>query len=313
MQTAEIVAAALSTGGSLVDVVVREGLREYGVGSLAGTHADEREALGPVFAAWAAGDDDAAIPGGERVGDVVARMAAVLEEVADQHPGEAVLVVGHGGADPGHAPRARREPAGVGVRPHAAERRARRAGGGRRRLAPRPLRRGAGLTAGRAAPVRHTAAMSRVIVVGAGVVGLTCAVRLLEAGHRVDVVARDLPRETTSAVAAALWYPYRALPQDRVTAWSASTYAALAALAAPQELGGSPEAGVRMVRGTELLRERRADPWWRTAVPDLARVPRPAPRVRGRVELPLPRWSRCRSTSTGWPDAWRSSAARSPG
>ena len=35
--------------------------------------------------------------------------------------------------------------------------------------------------------------MTRVMVVGAGVVGLTCAVRLLEAGHRVDVVARDLP------------------------------------------------------------------------------------------------------------------------
>jgi D-amino-acid oxidase len=117
--------------------------------------------------------------------------------------------------------------------------------------------------------------MSRVIVVGAGVVGLTCAVRLLEAGHRVDVVARDLPRETTSAVAAALWYPYRALPQDRVTAWSASTYVALAALAAPPELGGTPEAGVRMVSGTELLREHRADPWWRTAVPDLTRVPDP--------------------------------------
>ena len=59
-----------------------------------------------------------------------------------------------------------------------------------------------------------------MIVVGAGVVGLTCAVRLLEAGHRVDVIARDLPRETTSAVAAALWYPYRALPRDQVLAWS---------------------------------------------------------------------------------------------
>ena len=33
--------------------------------------------------------------------------------------------------------------------------------------------------------------MQRVIVVGAGVVGLSCAVRLLEAGHRVDLVARD--------------------------------------------------------------------------------------------------------------------------
>ena len=42
----------------------------------------------------------------------------------------------------------------------------------------------------------------RVVVVGAGVIGLSCALRLLEAGHRVDVLARDLPQETTSSVAA---------------------------------------------------------------------------------------------------------------
>jgi len=45
----------------------------------------------------------------------------------------------------------------------------------------------------------------RVVVVGAGVVGLTCAVRLAEAGHEAHVLARDLPPETTSAVAAGLW------------------------------------------------------------------------------------------------------------
>ena len=33
----------------------------------------------------------------------------------------------------------------------------------------------------------------RVTVVGAGVIGLTCAVRLAEAGLAVDVLARDLP------------------------------------------------------------------------------------------------------------------------
>ena len=112
----------------------------------------------------------------------------------------------------------------------------------------------------------------RIIVVGAGVVGLSCAVRLLEAGHRVDVVARDLPRETTSAVAAAIWYPYRALPQDRVTAWAAASYAVFAARAAAEAHGGSPETGVRMVPGTELFESPRADPWWRTAVPRLERV-----------------------------------------
>jgi D-amino-acid oxidase len=106
--------------------------------------------------------------------------------------------------------------------------------------------------------------MARVIVVGAGVVGLSCAVRLLEQGHRVSVVARDLPLETTSAAAAALWYPYRAYPFERVTAWAATTYAELAALA------GQEHTGVSMVSGTEVLRTGTGTPpWWASAVPDL--------------------------------------------
>ena len=108
--------------------------------------------------------------------------------------------------------------------------------------------------------------MQRVIVVGAGVVGLSCAVRLLEAGHRVDVLARDLPLETTSAVAAALWYPYRALPQDRVTAWSGASYDAFAKLATDDTTG------VRMLAGTEVLHAAQPDPWWVGAVPALERV-----------------------------------------
>jgi D-amino-acid oxidase len=106
----------------------------------------------------------------------------------------------------------------------------------------------------------------KAIVVGAGVVGLTAAVCLREAGVDADVVARDLPQDTTSAVAAALWYPYRALPAQRVTAWSATSYEALARLA------GVPGSGVRMRTGTELLAPDAPDPWWRDAVPDLRRT-----------------------------------------
>jgi D-amino-acid oxidase len=105
--------------------------------------------------------------------------------------------------------------------------------------------------------------MSRVVVVGAGVIGLSCAVRLLEAGHEVSVVARDLPLETTSAVAAALWYPYRAYPFERVTAWSSTTYAELVRLSADEATG------VVVRPGTELLREPAASPWWASAVPEL--------------------------------------------
>jgi D-amino-acid oxidase len=113
------------------------------------------------------------------------------------------------------------------------------------------------------------------VVVGAGVTGMSCAVRLAEAGHRVDVLARDLPLETTSVVAAALWYPYRALPEKRVTAWSAASYAAFAELA-------TQDTGVRMLPGTEVLHERTGDPWWAGAVPDLVHLDPP----------------------DGYPDAW---------
>jgi D-amino-acid oxidase len=109
--------------------------------------------------------------------------------------------------------------------------------------------------------------MSRVIVVGAGVVGLSCAIRLLEAGHRVDVVARDLPLETTSSVAAALWYPYRALPLDRVTAWAATSYDVFADLAS-----SAPDSGVRMMAGTSMVPASSEKPWWGEAVPSLRRV-----------------------------------------
>jgi D-amino-acid oxidase len=97
---------------------------------------------------------------------------------------------------------------------------------------------------------------------------MTCAVRLAEDGHQVEVLARDLPLETTSVVAAALWYPYLALPQDRVIAWARESYSAFAALAG--------DAGVRMLPGTEALPEPAADPWWATAVPELRRVQPPS-------------------------------------
>jgi D-amino-acid oxidase len=101
-------------------------------------------------------------------------------------------------------------------------------------------------------------------------------VRALEHGHHVDVLARDLPLETTSAVAAALWYPYRAYPFERVTAWAAASYRELG------RLSGDERTGVRMLRGTELHRSATVDPWWVGAVPALTRVSTmPAPYVDG--------------------------------
>lgn len=80
----------------------------------------------------------------------------------------------------------------------------------------------------------------------------------------MDVIARDLPRETTSAVAAALWYPYLAQPFDRVLGWSRTSYGAFARLAAD-----APESGVTMRSGVEVLPGAEERPWWADAVPDL--------------------------------------------
>src|SRR5262245_10481326 len=105
-----------------------------------------------------------------------------------------------------------------------------------------------------------------ILVIGAGVSGLSSAMRLLGAGHDVRIYPRDLPPQTTSAVAAAIWYPYRAEPADRVLAWGAVTFREFS------ELAGRPETGVVMRDGLEVFRERVADPWWASAVPGFRRA-----------------------------------------
>ncbi len=110
----------------------------------------------------------------------------------------------------------------------------------------------------------------RVIVVGAGVTGLTVGVRLAEAGFEVHLLARELPLETTSAVAAALWYPYRALPFERVLAWSERSLEEFTALAV-----GDEDCGVVMRAGVELVRERGDVPGWAPVVPDFTRLDSP--------------------------------------
>ncbi len=91
VQTGEIVAGVLG-----VDVIVRKGLREFGVGDAAGTTGDP-DPFAATFTAWLAGDLTARIPGAESGEEVVQRYAAVLEEIADEHRGESVLVISHGG------------------------------------------------------------------------------------------------------------------------------------------------------------------------------------------------------------------------
>ncbi len=70
-----------------------------------------------------------------------------------------------------------------------------------------------------------------LLVLGAGVSGLTCAALLLERGHRVRIRARELPPRTTSAVAAALWYPFEAGPPEKIERWALRSLERFRALA----------------------------------------------------------------------------------
>ncbi len=106
-----------------------------------------------------------------------------------------------------------------------------------------------------------------MVVVGAGVVGLTCALRLAQAGYRVRVVARDRLGATTSSAAAAMWFPYRAFPFERVLGWAQVGYDEFVRLAADD-----PAAGVVVRAGVELQRDEGPEPWWAGAVPEVARV-----------------------------------------
>lgn len=104
------------------------------------------------------------------------------------------------------------------------------------------------------------------LVIGCGVSGLTCAVRLQEAGYHVAIHARELPPATTSNVAAALWYPYRCAPKEKVLLWSKATFDELMR----RHAEGVP--GVVPTTFIELFDHDAPHPWWAEAVGGVERL-----------------------------------------
>ena len=98
----------------------------------------------------------------------------------------------------------------------------------------------------------------RCVVVGAGVSGLSCAIRLLESGHDVEVISDKFSPETVSDVAAAIWYPFLTAPAHKADKWGIVTYDELERMSEK-----IPQAGVRMRDGREYLREEVPLPTWK--------------------------------------------------
>jgi D-amino-acid oxidase len=92
-------------------------------------------------------------------------------------------------------------------------------------------------------PMKHRAA-----IVGAGVSGLTCGVGFAEGGHRTTIFAREIGPQTTSAVAAALWFPYDVEPPDKAIPWALETYQTLI------DLARNIESGVSMIELRQFSR-----------------------------------------------------------
>jgi D-amino-acid oxidase len=93
-------------------------------------------------------------------------------------------------------------------------------------------------------------ARSDAVVLGAGVIGLTSAVVLAEAGLAVECWTADPPAETTSRVAGALWAasPLED-PDGQLARWAGVSLEVFG------ELAGEPSSGVRIAHGTVASRE----------------------------------------------------------
>ncbi|MYR41582.1 FAD-dependent oxidoreductase [Streptomyces sp. SID5910] len=104
------------------------------------------------------------------------------------------------------------------------------------------------------------AAGDRVVVVGAGVAGLTTAVVLAEAGASVHVIAEQVPG-VTSLAAGAMWGPYLVEPKDKVEQWGQRS------LDIFRRLAEDPDTGVRLTSGIEASRTAETAPDWATTLP----------------------------------------------
>lgn len=99
-----------------------------------------------------------------------------------------------------------------------------------------------------------------VIVIGCGIIGLTTAITLQNHKFKVKIITSKLPAETTSAIAAAVWLPYKVKPFDKVKKWSRTSYTTYSTLA------NERNSSINMTELTIIINSEE-DVWWKDALP----------------------------------------------
>ena len=101
-----------------------------------------------------------------------------------------------------------------------------------------------------------------ITVLGAGVSGITTAIRLLESGFKVTIVAKNMSPDTVSDVAAAWWYPFLVEPVEKTNKWSSETFYELIRLKNEENVDC-----ITLRLGREYLKEKCELPGWSSEIP----------------------------------------------
>jgi D-amino-acid oxidase len=104
-----------------------------------------------------------------------------------------------------------------------------------------------------------------IAIIGAGVIGLTTGIRLLEAGHAVTAFARSDDIGTASRGAPALWIPYKAAPEDLILQWAKRSLEIYHDFTMAD--------GVEKLPLREYYHEDHGDPLWSHIITDFQRLP----------------------------------------
>lgn len=105
-----------------------------------------------------------------------------------------------------------------------------------------------------------------ILVIGGGVIGLSSGICLLEDGWDVTIYSTEFSPNTTSDLAAALWYPFLSAPLEKTDIWGSRTYDILKLLTADENTG------IDMTQTFEYFRNEQPDPTWMSTVDKFERI-----------------------------------------